>query len=226
MRNLFAAVAIAAAWSGPLTAQTVTITPIAGISNPLTGEMVMWEPIPSMSGFDSVPVRHRYTTGFTVGALAEWNSTGRLGLAAQVTATFATREIDDPNTPECGDCSGVVYGLGLLATTSREIGAGTRLHLGVGPELLMFSGGAVSNEGHAPTPHAVVMNPTALVGALAAVGISRTLGSGRELRLSVAYRRYSPTHEGTRPDLSPEPNVDEDTFQDLLVTVGFRFRLP
>jgi hypothetical protein len=217
-------VLLIAALAGPLSAQRVLLTPIAGVSVPLSGEMVMWEPIPTMSGFDSIPVKHRYTSGFTVGLLAEWNRMRAFGIAAQASATFATREIEDPNTPECGDCGSAIYAVGVMAMANRPLASGARLHIGVGPELLLVTGGAVSNAGHAPPPTAVEIDPRSVIGGLASVGISRPLASGSELRVTLGYRRFAPTHKGVDDGPSPDPSVNEDTFSELLLTVGFRPR--
>jgi hypothetical protein len=224
-RNVLALILIAGV-PGFGAAQSVRVTPVAGITRPLAGEMTMWLPIPVMSGFDSVAYKHSYDPGTTFGVLAEFNRAGWLGFAAQATVNFATRQIvgEDGQDRTCDCKESVIYGVGALATASNRVGERTRLYAGLGPEALYFSGSAVSNSDGFPPPQKLEISPRLLLGALGTLGLESDVTSRFSMRLHGAFRYYAPNYEAEDQSMASWVTYSTKAHTDLLVTLGFTFR--
>ena len=207
-------------------AQSVRVTPIAGITRPLAGEMTMWLPIPVMAGFDSVAYKHSYDPGTTFGILAEFDRAGWLGFAAQATVNFAKRQIvgEDGQDRTCDCKESVIYGVGAVVTASNRVGERTRLYAGLGPEALYFSGNAVSNSDGFPAPAKLEISPRLLLGALGTLGAEYDVNSRFSMRLHGALRYYAPNYENEDPSMASMLSYSTKAHTDLLVTLGFTFR--
>ncbi len=207
-------------------AQSMRITPIAGITRPLAGEMTMWLPIPIMVGFDSVAYKHRFDPGTTVGALVEFDRASWLDFAAQFTVNVAKRRVigEDGQDRTCDCTESVIYGVSALATASNRAGDRTRIYAGLGPEALYFSGNAVSNSDGFPAPQKLEVSPRLVIGALGVVGAEYEMNSRLSLRLHGAYRFYAPQYEPEDPSMASMVSYSTEAHHDLLVTLGFSLR--
>lgn len=204
-------------------AQRFFVTPIAGGTSPLAGELVMYVPVAATVGFDSIPQRYEYQAGTSFGALLEWRRASRLDFAVLATVNLSERSVSDPSGPQdCDVCGSTIIGLGMLANSQFKLGSRTELAVGAGPELLFFGGDATSTSSTAAPPTAVDINPTLSLGLIATAGLGYEIRAGHSFRLLLGYRQFRPSYVGAPDPFGPTRFTDETTRQ-LLWTVGYTF---
>jgi hypothetical protein len=204
-------------------AQRFFVTPLAGGTSPLGGELIMYVPIPATVGFESIPQRYEYQAGTSFGALLEWRRASRLDFAVLATVNLSERSVSDPSGPQaCDVCGSTIVGLGFLANSQFKLGPRTELTVGLGPELLFYGGDATSTSGTATPPTAVDIDPTLSIGLIATAGLGYEIRAGHSLRLLLGYRHFKPSYVGA-PDPSGPTRFTGTMTHQLLWTVGYTF---
>jgi hypothetical protein len=204
-------------------AQRFFVTPIAGGTSPLAGELTMYVPVAATVGFDSIPRRYEYQAGTSFGALLEWRRASRLDFAVLATVNLSERSVSDPSGPQdCDVCGSTIIGLGFLANSQFKLGARTELAVGAGPELLFYGGDATSTSETAAPPTAVYIDPTLSIGLIAAAGLGYEIRAGHSFRVLLGYRHFRPSYVGA-PDPFGPTRFTRTMIHQLLWTVGYTF---
>jgi hypothetical protein len=221
MHRRMAAIAMLALASS-LRGQTITITPLGGATIPTSGNLRVFAPSPPFG--DTLPYTFSNKQGISLGALVEFDSRGAFGAAALVTLNQTTRSvelrgIDGP----CRDCDSRTIGLALLGTAKLNLTRNVRIHLGLGPELLTYSGGAVSTEPFFLPPNHIRIAPRGVIGAVGSLGVSYGV-RGAVLRAQAAFRYSAPRYEKEDKDFPVDPVFTSKPLQDVVISVGVGFQ--
>jgi hypothetical protein len=207
-------------------AQGLSVTPIAGVTRPQSGEMVLWIPPPAIAGFDSVAYRHSYQPGVTFGALIDFDRPGALDFTVQATANLTERSIQRGSNSHACDCKDSrIYAVALLARGTLSVTERLRLIGGAGPEVLHLSGNAVSNEDGFPGDDWLEIRPRTLLGAFGMLGAEVDVSPRYAVRLHGGYRYFAPRHQRPSRDYPVTPrSFSETPQQDLLFALGLTLR--
>lgn len=208
--------------ASPLQSQ-VTITLLGGATIPTSGNLRVFAPSPPFG--DTLPYTFSYEQGISLGALVELESRGPFGAAALITVNQTERsvELGDFGERTCRDCDSRMIGLALLGTATLNLTRNARIHFGLGPELLNYSGGAVSTEPYFLPPNHIHIAPRSVIGGVGSVGVSYGV-RGAVLRVQAAYRYSAPRYEKEDKDFPVDPVFSSKPQQGVVLSIGVGYQ--